>query len=202
MPSSPYEVTPPTHLPRLPESIATSRARFGFQSRTLVAVAHSFGGCTSYLAAVKVPELFDALVLVDPIIRPLYPGYTIIQPDHVLKTTDAVRRRTNWPSREEALRLFRASPFFGRWHPDALKIYVECGLYDDPAGGVSLKMSGLIVCPLRLLIRRVLTVQQEAIVFSEAMLTYETWIQADRLPDRIDLKWIMPGDTHVAYVRR
>ena len=44
------------------------------------------------------------------------------------------------------MKQFQASPFFGVWHPDSLKLYVDCGLYDDPNGGVRLKMSGLQVC--------------------------------------------------------
>lgn len=34
---------------------------------------------------------------------------------------------------------------------------------------------------------------QEAIVFTEALTTYETWILAPKLDERIELRWIMPG---------
>ncbi len=43
--------------------------------------------------------------------------------------------------------------------------------------------------------------RQEAIVFSEALTTYETWILAEKLDERIELMWIMPGRIPAEYVR-
>lgn len=68
-------------------------------------------------------------------------------------------------------------PFFAAWDPDALKIYVEHGLAPDPQGGFRLKMSGV----------------QEAIVFAEARVTWEVWELLERLDERVELRWIMPG---------
>ncbi len=46
--------------------------------------------------------------------------------------------------RDEALKSFRTSPFFGVWDPAVLDIYVECGLY-DLGRDVRLKMPGIQV---------------------------------------------------------
>lgn len=48
LPDDPTDRTLPTHLSRVPESLAASRKQSGFQSRTLVPIGHSFGGCSRY----------------------------------------------------------------------------------------------------------------------------------------------------------
>jgi hypothetical protein len=78
---------------------------------------------------------------------------------------------------EEALRLLKASPLFGAWHPDALRLYVTYGLCDDSQGGVKLKMSSL----------------QEASAYTDPISSNETWELLERVDERIELRWIVPG---------
>jgi hypothetical protein len=85
-------------------------------------------------------------------------------------------------TREEALRLFKDVPFFAAWDPDVLKIYVEHGLASDPKGGFRLKMSAI----------------QEAVVFADARVTCETWELLERLDERVELRWVMPGKENPA----
>jgi len=163
--------TLPTHLHLLPETISEHRKMKGFLSRSLVAVGHSFGGCTSVLAAVNFPTLFSSMVLIDPVIIPsdaIYPPFLL---------SPALARRDRWSSREEALRLFKASPFFGAWHPDALQLYITYALCEDPQGGVKLKMSGL----------------QEALVFADRIGAIEAWELLEKVDERIELRWVVPG---------
>lgn len=54
----------------------------------------------------------------------------------------------NTCSREEALKQFRPTAFFGAWDPAVLQVYVEAALYDDPKGGVRLKTPGMQVLRL------------------------------------------------------
>lgn len=62
----------PLHLPRI---FGPDRFTHGFSSRKLVMVGHSFGGCISTLAAIFHPVLFDALLLIDPVIlEPKFPA--------------------------------------------------------------------------------------------------------------------------------
>ncbi|KAG2347142.1 hypothetical protein BDR05DRAFT_715971 [Suillus weaverae] len=155
LPEDTYSKGLPTHLHLLPETTSESRKTIGFSSRSLIAVGHSFGGYSSILAAVNFPALFSSIILVDPI---------------------AVQRE-RWPSREEALRLFKASPFFGAWHPDTLQLYVTYGLCNDSQGGVKLKMSGL----------------HEALVFADRIGGNEAWELLEKVDERIELRWIVPG---------
>jgi hypothetical protein len=70
-------------------------------------------------------------------------------------------------------------PFFAAWDSEVLKIYVEHGLTPDPKGGFRLKMSGI----------------QEAIVFADdGRVPYEAWELVESLDERIELRWIMPGN--------
>jgi hypothetical protein len=78
---------------------------------------------------------------------------------------------------EEALRLFKTSPFFGAWHPDTLQLYVTYGLCKDSQGGVRLKMSSM----------------HEALVFSDHIGSNEAWELLEKVDERIELRWIVPG---------
>ncbi|OAX36910.1 hypothetical protein K503DRAFT_772027 [Rhizopogon vinicolor AM-OR11-026] len=166
--------TLPTHLHLLPETISEHRKTKGFSSRSLVAIGHSFGGYSSALAAVNFPALFSSLVLVDPIIVQKSGAYSDIQLGLMYA---ALARRDRWPSREEALRLFKVSPFFKAWHPDALRLYVTYGLCEDPQGGVKLKMSSL----------------QEAFVYVDPIGSNEAWELVEKVDDRIEIRWVVPG---------
>ncbi|KAG1752171.1 Alpha/beta hydrolase family-domain-containing protein [Suillus lakei] len=163
----------PTHLHILPESISESRKTNGFSSRSLVAVGHSFGGCSSILAAVNFPALFSSMILVDPVIIQHRNSFNFVG----FKLPGALTRRDRWPSREEALRLFKASSFFGIWHPDTLQLYVTYALCEDSQGGVKLKMSSL----------------HEALVFADRIGSNEAWELLEKVDERIELRWIVPG---------
>lgn len=171
LPSAITPTTLPTYLPRVPIAESERRKVGGFSDRTLVPIGHSYGGCTSALAAITCPALFDSLVLIDPVI--IRPGS--FHPFKMIMS--ALTRRESWTSREEAHRLLKQSPFFATWDSDVLKLYVEHGLYPDPDGGVRLKTSGV----------------QEAICFAQSPTSYEVWAMMDKLDERIELKWIVPG---------
>jgi hypothetical protein len=78
---------------------------------------------------------------------------------------------------EEALRLFKASPFFRSWHPDTLQLYVTYGLCEDSQAGVKLKMSSL----------------HEALVFADRIGANEAWELLEKVDERIEIRWIVPG---------
>ncbi|KAG1878750.1 Alpha/Beta hydrolase protein [Suillus tomentosus] len=164
----------PAHLHLLPETVSESRQIKGFSSRSLVTVGHSFGGYCSIIAALNFPALFSSIILVDPAIIDGHGAYSPKSDGLVLS---ALRRRQRWPSCEEALRLFKASPFFGAWHPDTLQLYVTYGLCKDSQGGVKLKMSSL----------------QEALVYADRTGSPEAWELLEKVDERIELRWIIPG---------
>ncbi|PFH47153.1 hypothetical protein AMATHDRAFT_7027 [Amanita thiersii Skay4041] len=171
----------PLHLPRVPAAESEQRQLHGLPGRTIVAIGHSYGGCTSTLAALTNPKLLSSLILVDPVlVKPLRPTDSRRHTDGL--TLGALSRREVWNSKEEALNLFKKSPFFSAWHPEVLKLYVECGLYDttDSQTGrpiTRLKMPGL----------------QEAVVFVEIHTENEVYHRVRDLDVNITLRWVMPG---------
>ncbi|TFK31945.1 Alpha/beta hydrolase family-domain-containing protein [Crucibulum laeve] len=177
----------PTHLQRLPNEETEYRESNGFKNRTIVPVGHSYGGCTSALAAIIHPQLFSSIVLVDPvIIKPTDDINSMLHDPHTSTLVlGSLTRRETWSSREEALASFQKSPFFCSWDPAVLRVYVECGIHLIPSPSSSsapstiakLKTPGI----------------QEAIVFSETHTEYETFQQMPTLDERIALHWVVPG---------
>ncbi|RDB23617.1 Peroxisomal membrane protein LPX1 [Hypsizygus marmoreus] len=184
LPSKVSSSTLPTHLVRLPAQETEYRKTNPFKHRTFVAVGHSYGGCTSTLAALTHPALFSSIFLIDPVIvKPPFPDVAIPASQRVDQLVlGALTRRDTWSSTDEALALFVKSPFFGAWDPAVLRVYIECGTFTtrDPvtnAQVVKLKMPGI----------------QEAVVFSETHTEYEVFHQLPGLDERIELRWIVPG---------
>ncbi|KAM6489820.1 hypothetical protein JOM56_014843 [Amanita muscaria] len=160
--------------------ISHQRNNQGLSERKIVAIGHSFGGCTSALAALTNPDLFFCLILLDPVIvRPLGPGEKDdYAGDYVV---GALLRRDTWKSKSEAIGLLKKIPFFSSWDPESLEVYAECGLTDtiDEKGNelVKLKAPGL----------------QEAVVFSSIQTQMEVYARLPTLDEKIKLRWVMPG---------
>ncbi|KAG0707532.1 hypothetical protein DFH29DRAFT_979840 [Suillus ampliporus] len=158
----------PTHLHLLPETISEYRKTKDFHPDPC------FHLQCRILAAVNFPALFSSMVLVDPAVvqNGTFPSNSV--PDRL---PGALSRRERWSSREEALSSFKASPFFKSWHPDTLRLYVTYGLCEDSRGGVKLKTSGL----------------HEALVFAGRVESFEAWELLERIDERIELRWVVPG---------
>ncbi|KAG1769848.1 Alpha/beta hydrolase family-domain-containing protein [Suillus occidentalis] len=164
----------PIQLNRLPASIGESRQKNGFSSRTLVVAGHSYGGCSATLAALHFPALFSSMILLDAMID-TYDGFVWEHTQHLVGAS--LIRRDQWPSREDALRSFKSSRMFSAWHPDVLRLYVDYGLYEDESGCVRLKTPPV----------------HEAAVLANPRASRETWQLMERLDEKIELLWILPG---------
>ncbi len=109
-------------------------------------IGHSFGGTAMIGAAARRPELFQRLLLVDPVVPP--PPSAGIDPTklpHLRKLVDgARRRRAHWPSRAAARAYCRERRFFSDWRPEALELYLLDGLRAAAHGGVELKCPGAV----------------------------------------------------------
>jgi pimeloyl-ACP methyl ester carboxylesterase len=111
----------------------------------VVGMGHSLGAVTTALAAIKRPDLFRALVLVDPVFFP--PGLSFFwrwmkrlgRADRLYLVRDALRRRRDWPDRETVLARYREVPAFARWDEGVLCDYVEGGTVPIDGGGVRLR---------------------------------------------------------------
>uniref|UniRef100_A0A0W0F7K7 AB hydrolase-1 domain-containing protein n=1 Tax=Moniliophthora roreri TaxID=221103 RepID=A0A0W0F7K7_MONRR len=185
----PTQVAPPgslpTHLPRVSQAETSKRLQYGFydpslgkKSRTLVGIGHSFGGCVLTLTSLSSPELnnfYSLLILIDPVILSPHGIYRGAHPLAI----GALTRRDIWSSRNAAKEAFLKSPFFRRWDPRVLALYVECGLYKESQ--IKLKMPPL----------------WEAINFIDTSTgSVEAWVRlwrGDLSPKDVGLKWIVPG---------
>lgn len=103
----------------------------------LVLIGHSMGGTAALLAAAERPSRVRRLVLLDPVIPP---------PErrgegHAGLAEGALRRRSDFPSREAALAAYRGRGAFRTWPEAPLADYVADG-FRDVAGGVTLACTG------------------------------------------------------------
>jgi pimeloyl-ACP methyl ester carboxylesterase len=100
-------------------------------------VGHSLGGYLNYLAAVRRPELFRAIVLLDaPIIGPV--RGTMLGATKRLGIVDRVTpagatrdRRSTWRTREEAKQHLRSRKLFRNFTARCLDDYVSHGLIEN-----------------------------------------------------------------------
>jgi pimeloyl-ACP methyl ester carboxylesterase len=108
-----------------------------------VGVGHSLGGYLTFLAAVRRPDLFRGIILLDaPILGPFHgSGLAFAKRvgliDRVTPAGATRDRRREWPSKAAALAHFRRKPLFRRFDPDCLLDYVRHGTVAS-AGGVRL----------------------------------------------------------------
>ncbi len=100
-----------------------------------VGVGHSLGGYATALAAALAPDLFAALLLVDPVIFPALVYGHAFEGGHF-----AARRRNEWTSPEAMVERFRHRLPFNRWKPEVLHDYCQYGLLPAGAGY-------LLACP-------------------------------------------------------
>lgn len=106
--------------------------------RDVIGVGHSSGAVASVYAAVARPELFRALVLIDPVFLP--PAILQVlrhQPEQIFlhpMIEQARNRRNRWASREEAYGRFRQKPVFARFSDETLWDYVNNAVAEDDEG--------------------------------------------------------------------
>ena len=92
-----------------------------------IGVGHSSGGAAIAMAQIVSPELFEALLLIEPIIFP--PPHLRIE-DHPFAAL-ALRRRIFFTDRDTARANFAGKGVFARWDRRALDAYVDGALRRD-----------------------------------------------------------------------
>lgn len=112
--------------------------------KDVIGIGHSMGGVASWLAAIKRPDLFSRLILIDPVILPL--SYTLgiqwmpmsLKRKYVPIVKVASRRRDTWTDRASAKKYFLSKKVFQRFDSQALEDFIEHGLKTHVDGGVGL----------------------------------------------------------------
>jgi len=114
------------------------------QLKHMIGIGHSMGGVFTLLAAVHRPDLFRAIVLIDPVIMPPVilallwlmrrSGLSQRQP----LVQGALRRRRVWPSRQACYDHYRSKPLFAKWPETNLRAYIDAGTRPTQDGRVEL----------------------------------------------------------------
>ena len=121
--------------------IADDLLRFLDQERLegIIGVGHSLGAVATMKAALREPERFRSLVLIEPVLlssavldaaRANPKGATELP--FVLA---ALRRRDRWPDRQSAFDRYREKEVFAAFPDETLWDYVHEGMHADPATG-------------------------------------------------------------------
>lgn len=139
-------------------------------SGPVVGFGHSMGGAALLMAGLRRPELFDALVLFEPIVFP--PEMAGRGGDSRL-AAGARRRRPAFASFDEAYANFAAKAPLASFTPEALRAYVENGFHRQDDGTVRL------ACPPEL----------EAAIF-ETGADHDTWSRLGELAVPV---WVLSG---------
>lgn len=129
---------PPTEgWPRLVDQLIDTLER-DYGGEPVFGVGHSLGAYLNFLAAVRRPELFRAIVLLDaPVIgafkgRALGVAKRLGMVDRVTPAGMTRERRSAWTSREEAKAHFGSKKLFRHFADECLGHYVRFGLAGAP----------------------------------------------------------------------
>ncbi|HEV2355899.1 MAG TPA: alpha/beta hydrolase, partial [Puia sp.] len=110
----------------------------------VVGVGHSLGGVLTLYAAVKRPDLFSRVILIDPtMLEPKFLWQIRIMKIFGFEARSflikgALRRRREWPSPREAYDYFRGRQLFKNWSDEMVKTYTDCIIEPTAQGGVCL----------------------------------------------------------------
>ncbi|MGD8598854.1 MAG: alpha/beta hydrolase [Anaerolineae bacterium] len=99
----------------------------------VIGIGHSLGGVLTLWAASQRPDLFEAAILIEPVILPpLWLWFLrLLRLFGLEKRLPLVQRaksrRRTWPSRQACYEHYRRTPFFAQWPDEALHDYVTSG---------------------------------------------------------------------------
>jgi pimeloyl-ACP methyl ester carboxylesterase len=109
-------------------------------SRPVIGVGHSLGGILHFLTAVRRPELYERVILLDAPIISRWSSHSL----RILKLTRLIDRyspsqmtrfrRNLWGSKDEALAHFRKKPKFAAFDEQILRDYIEYGTIETDKG--------------------------------------------------------------------
>lgn len=109
-------------------------------TQPVIAVGHSLGGVLSFLAAIKQPDLFKAVIMLD---SPLIGRFKSIvvqlskltgMIDHLTPAENTRGRRNHWDTREEVLSYLKDKKLFQHFTEKCLNDYIDYGLKKDDTG--------------------------------------------------------------------
>ncbi len=114
------------------------------QFKQVIGTGHSMGGVVSIIAAIKRPDLFSQLILIDPVIFPkrlvrfnkFLPAFIKKQIIPIAKLS--AKRRDNWPNQQTVFDSFRKKKVFRSFSDSALWDFIKAGTKANGSGQVTL----------------------------------------------------------------
>ncbi|MCP4120832.1 MAG: alpha/beta hydrolase [Bacteroidetes bacterium] len=100
----------------------------------VIGVGHSFGASSTFIAAVKRPDLFHGIIMLDPVVMNGFRGFmtSILKKlklvDRITPARHSGNRRRHWPDLETAEEYFRSKGLFKDFHEDCLRDFLRYGL--------------------------------------------------------------------------
>lgn len=109
----------------------------------IFAAGHSMGAVVTMMTAVRRPELFRAIALIDPVLLPLSRTLPLrLAPERWKRGVPIVAKALNrpdyWDSREDAFAFHRRTRAFARIGDEALWDYIRAGTRETGDGGYAL----------------------------------------------------------------
>ncbi len=115
------------------------------EPRIALGLGHSLGGTLTLCAAGTRANLFERLLLVDPVILPaMTKQASAARTSEVGLAERARRRRHSWPTRQEARAYLAERDLFRAWRARSLDLYVAEALRERADGQVELKCAGAV----------------------------------------------------------
>ncbi|KAH9918662.1 Alpha/beta hydrolase family-domain-containing protein [Fomitopsis serialis] len=151
------------------------------EQRPIIGIGHSYGGTTLIRAAIAKPELFQRLILVEPMITP--PTFTRGKGLNLLLWS-ALGKPSQWSSRAHAKSDLSQSRVAKAWHPDVIDIFVKHGL----VGCGDARAPDTVRLKTRPF--------DEAVVYCEWNVCYEAWTGLKDIPPGLSLHWIMSAKSN------
>ncbi len=116
----------------------------GFGGQKIIGIGHSLGGVVTLYAAIKEPDLFSHVILIDPTMLPpkllwkikFMKLFGLEARSFLVK--GALRRKRTWTNIEAAYGYFRQRNLFKNWSDDMVKTYTESITGPLAEGGVQL----------------------------------------------------------------
>jgi pimeloyl-ACP methyl ester carboxylesterase len=115
-------------------------------AKSIYGVGHSMGAVATLLASIKRPDLFKAIVLIDPVFLPT--AYTLamqLTPDRYKSKFPFIRKALNrpdcWDTRQEAFDFHRDKRVFRRINDSVLWDYINEGTKETDDGKITLSYS-------------------------------------------------------------
>lgn len=106
----------------------------GLLTGPLLGMGHSFGAALTLKVAADNPGLFQAIVLLDPIVfpGPVWLGARLMAALGLHPMVKgALRRRREWPSRQDVLDRLRGRGIYEGWTEEALECFVDYATRED-----------------------------------------------------------------------